>query len=52
MKLSVILFVFSFYRYWFRSYLNITLGSAKLEILIKNNTKKQKQKQKLWADFF
>ena len=36
---------FSFYFYWFRSYLSITPGSANLEILIKKNDNKKHTKQ-------
>ena len=41
-------FFLSFYRYWFRSNLSITPGSANLEILInkKNKNKKTKQHKK------
>ena len=47
---SIIIFgflsFFSFYRYWFRSNLSITPGSANLEILLKKKKKKKKKHKK------
>ena len=55
-SLGPLYFFFSFYRYWFRSNLSITPGSANLEILInkKTTTKNKKTKNKHknhWLNF-